>query len=252
MKPGSLPILTYHAIDSSGAVTATEPSRFADTLDALLGAGFRAIDLGRWIEANRPPVENGFAITFDDGLRSILGLADRLSRLEIPATIFLVANRIGLDNTWPGQRSNIPVARLLGRNDLETLAKLGFRFGSHGCTHLGFDRLSTRDLKNELIDSRDRIEQVIGSPCRLLAYPYGSTNPRVRTAASRVYDAACGTRLAYASASDHLYDLARLDAYYLRSPQAVDRLIAGRWNGRLAVRRALRAVRATVERVGLL
>jgi peptidoglycan/xylan/chitin deacetylase (PgdA/CDA1 family) len=111
------------------------------------------------------------------------------------------------------------------------------------------NQLNDRQLKNELIDSRDRIEQVIGSPCRLLAYPYGSTNPRVRIAASKVYDAAFGTRLAYASRFDDLHEIARIDAYYLRSDRAISHLIAGRWQGRLAVRRAMRAVRGTVERV---
>jgi hypothetical protein len=101
------------------------------------------------------------------------------------------------------------------------------------------------------MDSQNRIEQIIASPCRLLAYPYGSTNHRVRAAASKVYDGAFGTRLAYASSSDDRYDIPRLDAYYLRSPSAVGRLLTGRWHGRLAIRRAIRAVRGTVARVGL-
>jgi peptidoglycan/xylan/chitin deacetylase (PgdA/CDA1 family) len=246
MKSGSLPILTYHALDSSGAVTSTEPSRFVETIDTLLEAGFRAIDLGRWIEAGRPPVENGFALAFDDGMRSILGVADRLARLGIPATIFLIADRIGLDTRWPGQPSQIPTARLLGRADIQSLAGLGFRFGSHGCSHQRFTDLNVSQLKLELHDSRDRIEQLTGSSCRLLAYPYGSANRLVRAAASKVYDAAFGTRLAYAHARNHSFQIPRIDAYYLKSPTAVNRIISGKWQGRLAVRSLLRAVRSTV------
>jgi peptidoglycan/xylan/chitin deacetylase (PgdA/CDA1 family) len=247
MTPGALPILTFHAVDSSGAVTSTDPARFAETLDALLEAGFRAVDLGEWIEAGRPAVDRGFAMAFDDGLRSILGVADRLARLAIPATVFLVADRIGLDNAWPGQPSVIPRARLLGRSDLESLACLGFRFGSHGCSHLRFNKLASRALEEELTRSRDEIEQRVGSPCRLLAYPYGSAGARVRLAASKVYAAAFGTRLAYATSADDPFDLARIDAYYLRQGRALELLLAGRWQGRLAVRRALRAVRGTME-----
>ena len=250
MTPGALPILTYHAIDSSGAVTSTDPARFAETLDALLEAGFRAVDLGEWIEAGRPPVEDGFAVAFDDGLRSVLGVADRLARLAIHATVFLVADRIGLDNAWPGQPTWVPRARLLDRGDLGSLARLGFRFGSHGCTHARFDRCRTDSLENELARSRDVIEQGIGSPCRLLAYPYGAADARVRLAASKTYDAAFGTRLDYASSSDDPFDIARIDACYLRPRRALDRLIAGRWRGRLSVRRALRGARRTVESIG--
>lgn len=247
MTPGALPILTYHAIDSSRSVTATDPSTFAETLDALLEAGFRAIDLGEWIKLGRPPVDRGFALAFDDGLRSVLGVADRLARLAIPATVFLVADRIGLDNAWPGQLSGIPRARLLGRADLESLARLGFRFGSHGCCHERFTRFTSEKLEQEMIGSRDRIEQELGRPCPLLAYPCGVSDNQVRLAASKVYDAAFGTRLAYATSSDDRYDIARIDAFYLRSRPALQRLIAGRWQGRLALRRALRAFRGTVS-----
>lgn len=159
---GALPILTYHAIDSSRAVTSTDPARFAESLDALLAAGFRAVDLGESVNAGRPPVNRGFALVFDDGLRSVLGVADRLARLAVPATVFLLSARIGLDNAWPGQPGRIPTARLLGRADLESLARLGVRFGSHGRTHRRFDRLNSRELEDELIGSRDEIEQRVG------------------------------------------------------------------------------------------
>lgn len=248
--PGSLPILTYHAIDSSRAVTSTDPARFADTLDALLGAGFRAVDLCEWVDAGRPPIERGFALAFDDGLRSVLGVADRLARLAVPATVFLVSTRIGLDNAWPGQPRGIPTARLLGPSDLPSLARLGFRFGSHGRTHRRLDLLSDGELEEELARSRDEIEQMTGSRCHLLAYPYGTADARVRRMASKIYSAAFGTRLAYATALDNPFAIARIDAYYLRSPRALERLIAGRWQGRLAFRRALRAVRQGVEFAG--
>ena len=251
MTTSGLPILTYHAIDAGGAVTSTEPGRFAETLDALLGAGFRAVDLGEWIEAGRPAVDRGFALAFDDGLRSILGVADRLARLAVPATVFLVADRIGLDNAWPGQPSGVPRSRLLGRSDLESLARLGFRFGSHGRSHARFDRLTPQDLGDELVSSRDRIEQLVGRPCPLLAYPYGAADARVRAEARKVYDAAFGTRLAYASPADGPFDIARIDAYYLRPRAALELLTSGRWHGRLAVRRALRAVRGTVAAMSL-
>lgn len=245
--PGALPILTYHAIDSNRAVTSTDPVRFADTLDALLEAGFHAVDLGDWVDAGRPAVDQGFAIAFDDGLRSILGVADRLARLAVPATVFLLSDRIGLDNAWPGQPSGIPKARLLGRSDLESLARLGFRFGSHGRSHERLNGMEIRKLEAELTESRHKIEQMLGSRCHLLAYPYGSANARVRRLASRTYNAAFGTRLAYASPADDFFDVARIDAYYLRPARALERLIAGRWQGRLAFRRALRAVRGRMD-----
>jgi len=241
MMTAGLPILTYHAIDRAGAVTSTDPARFAETLAALRESGHRGVDLGDWIAAGRPALARAFAVCFDDGLASILGVADLLARHDVPATVFLVAGRIGADNAWPGQPSGIPRARLLDRSELEALADRGFRFGSHGRTHARLDRLTPDDLDRELRGSREAIEQAIGRPCRLLAYPYGASNARARKAAADVYDAAFGTRLAYGRAGDDRFDISRIDAYYLRSPRALGALISGRWHRRLAVRRALRS-----------
>ena len=215
-KANGLPILTYHAIDPSGAVTATDPARFAETLDALGESGHRAVDLGDWVAAGRPDLALSFAICFDDGLASILDVADLLVRHAIPATVFLVSDRIGRDNAWPGQPLGIPRARLLDRSELAALADRGFRFGSHGRTHARLDRLSAGELEDDLRGSRIEIEQALGRPCPLLAYPYGASNDRVRRGAAGVYDAAFGTRMAYGRAGEDRSDISRIDAYYLR------------------------------------
>ncbi len=246
MNPASLPILTYHAIDDSGAITATSPSWFAATIEALDGSGLRAIDLGEWVARGRPPAEGGYAIAFDDGLASILRVADVLSRRSIPATVFLVADRIGRDNAWPGQPRGIPRARLLDRAEILDLAARGFRFGSHGRTHARLDRMDRSEVAGELVGSRDRIEQVVGRPCPLLAYPHGASDARVRALAAGIYESAFGTRLSYASSGDDPHDIARIDAFYLRSPRSLASLAGGRWHPYLAVRRALRAARRAV------
>jgi peptidoglycan/xylan/chitin deacetylase (PgdA/CDA1 family) len=243
MNPGGLPILTYHAIDTTGGVTATDPSWFAETLDALREAGFRAVDLGDWIARGRPDVERGYALTFDDGLRSILNVAHVVTRHRIPATVFLVADRMGTDNDWPGQPSGVIREPLLSWSDAEALQKAGFRFAAHGLTHTRLDRCNEVELHEELRGARDAIDQRLGGMCRLFAYPYGVETARVRQAAAQYFDAAFGTRLDVASASEDPYRLSRIDAYYLRSRNSVDRLCSGRWRSWLTMRRTLREAR---------
>ena len=241
--PSSLPILSFHGIDRSGSITSTTPDRFAQIIDRLTAAGFRGVDLAGWIAQGRPPVDRGFAIAFDDGLASILDVVDLLTRRSSSATIFLVGDRIGGDNDWPGQPAWVPRARTLDRSEIGGLLDLGFGFGSHGRTHARLDRLEPPAIEAELVGSRDRIEQIVDRPCPLLAYPYGSQDARVRRLAAGVYEAAFGTRLGYASNRDHTMAIGRIDAFYLRSDRALDRLIEGRWRPHLAVRRNLRAAR---------
>jgi peptidoglycan/xylan/chitin deacetylase (PgdA/CDA1 family) len=239
-----LPILTYHALDASGGVLATDPSWFAETLAALAEAGFRCVDLADWVAAGRPPVGRGFALAFDDGLRSIARAADLLARHRFTATAFLVTGRMGLDNGWPGQPSWVPRSPLLDRSDLPSLRAAGFRFASHTRTHPRLDRLTTGDVEDELRGSRDDIEAMTGAPCRLLAYPYGLAPARARRLVARHFAAAFGTRLAYATPDEGVTCMSRIDAYYLRSSRALGHLLAGTWPRRLALRRAFRAAKA--------
>ena len=243
MRRIGLPILTYHAIDASGSVIATDRAWFAETLDALGEAGYCAVDLAEWVARGRPEVERGYALAFDDGLRSILDVADVLVRHRARATVFLVTGRMGTDNDWPGQPGGILRGPLLAWSDLAALAATGFGFAAHGQTHRRLDRCDDADLDRELRGSRDAIEQRLGRPCRLLAYPYGLATPRVRRAAMRHFDAAFGTRLDFATASDDPFQLSRVETYYLRSRRGLDRLLSGRGRHWLRRRRLLRAAR---------
>ncbi|HWE38640.1 MAG TPA: polysaccharide deacetylase family protein [Isosphaeraceae bacterium] len=242
----ALPILNYHAIDASGSVIATDPAHFAATMAALHGAGLRAIDLGDWIARGRPEVDRAFALTFDDGLASVARAADFLARYDWPATVFLVAGRMGLDNAWPDQPRSIPRSPLLAWSDLPALASAGLRFGAHTMSHLRLDRLDDARLEAELRDARKEIEDRLGTPCPLFAYPYGIAPARVRRAAARHYVAALGTRLDVASSEEDVFALPRVDAFYLRSRRTLRGLISGRWRGRLRLLRMLRTARAWV------
>lgn len=243
MSGPGLPILAYHALDGSGSVTATDPAWFAHTLRSLREAGFRAIDLAAWIADGRPALERAFALTFDDGLASIRLAAAQLDEYGWTATAFLVTGRMGLDNAWPGQPKGIPRERLLAWSELDDLGRAGVRFGAHTRTHPRLDRLAPDAIERELSGSRRDIEDQVGQPCPLLAYPYGVETPPIREAAARHFDGAFGTRLNYADVEQDAFALSRIDAFYLRSAQALGALISGRWRAKLRARRALRAAR---------
>lgn len=246
MESGGLPILTYHAFDARGGITATDPGWFAETLSVLTDAGFHAVDLETWIAQGRPAVERGFALTIDDGLRSILAVADLLVRYKAVATVFVVTDRVGFDNDWPGQPTWVGREPLLSWPDLESLATIGVRFAAHGRTHRSLDRCGPAELADELRGSRDALEQRLGRTCPLFAYPYGHSSSRVREAARSHFAAAFGTRLDLADREQDRFQLSRIDAYYLRSRRVLDRLTSGRLHGWLRLRRTLRQGRGAL------
>jgi peptidoglycan/xylan/chitin deacetylase (PgdA/CDA1 family) len=248
MSRGGLAVLTYHAIDATGSVLSTDPGWFAETLDALAGAGFRPVDLADWVARRMPDVDRGFALAFDDGLRSIQDVAPVLAQHRVPATVFLVTDRMGSDNDWPGQPRSIPRAPLLAWSDLGALAAAGFSFAAHGRTHRRLDECDDDALERELRGSRDAIEQRSGRPCRLLAYPYGLATRRVRLAAARHFDAAFGTRHDLATAAQDPFLLSRIETHYLRSRVDLERFLSDRSRSWLRRRRMLRAARGLVPR----
>lgn len=236
-----LPILMYHGLDASGSVIATDPHWFEATLRAFHQAGFRSVDLANWIAQGRPTLERAFAITFDDGLRSILPAAEVLHRFGFTATLFLVTDRMGGDNAWPGQPRGIARQPLLSWPEAIQLRDAGFRFGAHTRQHPRLDRLDDEAIRNELRESRQAIEERLGLPCRLFAYPYGIATARVRALASLEFSAAFGTRLDRANGQDDLWDLPRIDAYEIRSQRALSALIRGAEGPRFLARRISRA-----------
>ncbi len=251
MTRSGLPILMYHSIDTSGSVISTDPTWFAESLCALAESGYRTVDLDDWITNGRPEIARGFAITFDDGLRSIARTAGVLSRLGFTATVFLVSDRMGSDNAWPGQPGGIPRMRLLSWAEVSELALLGFRFAAHTRTHAWLDRLDQAKLEEELRGSREAIEDRLGVDCRLFAYPYGCASRRARSEVTRFFSAAFGTRLRRASRNDDLYDLSRIDSYECREIETFTSLISGREPRRFRYRRPVRAARLALTRLGL-
>ena len=80
-------------------------------------------------------------------------------------------------------------------DELRSLADDGIEIGSHTVSHPHLTRLDDATLRLELVDSRERVEDEIGRPCRFLAYPFGEEDGRVRRAARDAgYEAAFALR----------------------------------------------------------
>jgi peptidoglycan/xylan/chitin deacetylase (PgdA/CDA1 family) len=106
-------------------------------------------------------------ITFDDSNESDYTMAlPLLKRAGIKARFFLIAGRIGQ-------------AGYLSRQQIKALQEEGMTIGNHGMHHRQWSALNNRELEEEMIEARDRIEQVIGIPVSEAACPFGAYNRRV-------------------------------------------------------------------------
>jgi peptidoglycan/xylan/chitin deacetylase (PgdA/CDA1 family) len=152
-------------------------------------------------------------VTFDDAFRSAGTVFADLERLGVPVQIFVCTRYalVGAPLTIPELAGDDPEQlATMNWDELREQAARGVAIGSHAVSHPHLTTLSEGDLRRELNESKDEIEDRLGRPCEDLAYPYGEHDQRVRAAAR-----AAGYRRAYAlrgSRSD-AYAAPRLDLY---------------------------------------
>ena len=172
----SLSILMYHSIadeDEAGAHpyyrTATSPPVFAAQMGSLHQAGFSVIGLAEAIRRCSEPntVKSSVVITFDDGFRNFYTNAfPLLDRYGFTATMFLPTAHIG-DSTL-----SFKGKECLSWSEVRELQKHGISFGSHTVTHPQLHDCDAASIKQEIVDSKQTIEQKLGCAVQSFSYPY--------------------------------------------------------------------------------
>ncbi len=185
-------VLCYHAVSPSWeAPLSVTPSALEAQLSELVARGWRATTFTDAVL--RGPYPRTLAITFDDGLLSVLTQAEPiLRRLGIPATVFVPTAFMSEHQPlcWPGidhWLKTPSAAELQGMrwDDLRRLSDSGWEIGSHTCTHPMLTGLDDAAVHSELENSRLECERHLGVACTAIAYPYGDVNERVANAADR-------------------------------------------------------------------
>jgi peptidoglycan/xylan/chitin deacetylase (PgdA/CDA1 family) len=183
-RPHGASVLTYHDVtdDPSNPTEQVTPAALRAQLRAALHWGVRFVPLPDLCERvlRGEPVDGLAAITFDDALvgvyRSAVGV---LSDLDLPATVFVVSDRLGTEAPawYPGSD------RVMAVEELREVAAAGFDVQSHTRTHPDLPSLTGADLDRELAGSRAALSDLLGRDIDYLAYPFGHYDRHVRTAA---------------------------------------------------------------------
>lgn len=172
-------ILSYHKIGSPPAGWQswfyTPEQTFVAQLRSLATEGWQVIDLATFVrgidEPARLPARSAL-LTFDDAYRSFLHTAlPELNRLGLPAVMFVPTEFIGGRNTFDaGIESDEPVCSW---DDLRELERRGISVQSHAVSHRHFSDLAPAEQEDELHRSKTVLEDGLGKPVVIHAYPYG-------------------------------------------------------------------------------
>ena len=117
------------------------------------------------------------AITFDDGYRdNYENAAPILQRMNLPATFFVVSRFVGTDIV-PWWDEHLAVRQSwMSWEQVAGLHRAGFEVGSHTSSHVDLGQVPAEQAWPEIVQSRAELEERLGAPVTLFAYPYGDAN----------------------------------------------------------------------------
>lgn len=159
-------VLTYHSVGHRDHAMNVLPQAFTQQMQWLAGH-HRVISPTAAAKG-----ENGVAITFDDGYRdNLTNAAPVLSRLEIPATVFIVTGKLGamLDHD-----SDFDSSVLMTWDEVSEIESCGFEIGAHTVSHARLSTLQPEEQHFEILGSAEAITGHLGHNPDAFAYPYGS------------------------------------------------------------------------------
>lgn len=163
-------ILAYHSIsNNSQDFWAVSPSTFESEMQWLAERGYTGISLKEFYKNIKR--EKVFVLTFDDGYKDFFDTAmPILDKLNFSATIFIVPKLIGGVARW--RKGELQSVALLNWDEVHSALNVGHEIGSHGLSHLNLSGLSRGILEEEIVGSKDLIEENIKSPVVSFAYPF--------------------------------------------------------------------------------
>ncbi len=208
MSAGGTVYLMYHEIEVPGReVCQSEPgylryvvsaADFRKQMTLLQAGGLRGISVTQALERadNEGPA---VAITFDDGCETDwTRAAPSLQQAGFHATFYVVAGFLGRRGYLsPGQ--------------LRELAQAGFEIGCHSRTHAYLPGLSPQELRAEMAEAKERLEQLLGRRVDHFSCPGGRWSPRVAAMARAAgYHSVATSRISTNTPGSDRYRLSRV------------------------------------------
>jgi peptidoglycan/xylan/chitin deacetylase (PgdA/CDA1 family) len=187
------PVLMYHSVTpdrGDRSPWAVHVARFDQQMGWLRRRGFRGASMRELLGS--PPDGPGprlVGLTFDDGYADFASCAlPVLQRHGFSATAFVVAGRLGGENSWAGEAGKA----LLTADQVRLMAEAGVEIGSHGWRHQSLPSVTDADLAEEVVRSRGALQQASGQEVPGFCYPFGHHDGRVLASARAAgYDYVC-------------------------------------------------------------
>lgn len=177
-----IPVLLYHRVGYTTDALTIPPERLASDLAELKQNGYETISLnafedyldGKDVQLPANPI----LITFDDSYQDNYDNAfPILKQNDDIATFFIITGFVD------GNKDR------LTSQEIKEMYAAGMSFGSHTVSHTPLGQESQERARNELLLSKQFLENLLGTPITTIAYPEGSyTAETIRIATELGYN----------------------------------------------------------------
>jgi peptidoglycan/xylan/chitin deacetylase (PgdA/CDA1 family)/GT2 family glycosyltransferase len=182
------PILMYHAFarpderPSRWVVSARQLRRQLLVLRLLRRRVLSLDDLLGCLASGEPPPERAVVITIDDGYEDVHSVAAPIfRRAGVPVSVFVVTGPVGGENRWVGDAPPLVRRRIMDWQQIADLERCGASIGGHTRSHPDLRAVPAAQARDEIAGCRADLEEALGHPVTIFAYPYGRLDDGVRS-----------------------------------------------------------------------
>jgi len=167
----NIPILMYHHIGDKKNWLYVRPEIFRQQMDYLLEKGYTTVTLGEVVAALNSGTSlpaKPIVLTFDDGYRDFFTNAFPILReRNLKATVFVITQLVDGEDylTWEQLRE-------MKRSGLITI-------GDHTLSHKDLAALPEEEIRSQILDAKNILENNLGGKTEVFAYPYGDSSSKV-------------------------------------------------------------------------
>lgn len=164
-------ILAYHGVHPRHP-NCVHPDLFVKHVDWIKN-NFCVGSVDDLISGTSLSEEPMIAITFDDAYSSLMEHAlPVLVDSGIPAIVYAPVGYLGKRNEWDhwGAERLMPI---MSCEDIQKIHSWGFSIGSHTWNHIRLKNRDSATLNREVVDSKKKLEDLIGDSVNSFAYPHG-------------------------------------------------------------------------------
>ncbi len=216
--PVRVPILMYHSVSDQASPKFRElaipPQSFHEQMEYLKEHQYSTLtvpEFARMMKRGNLLGERPVLLTFDDGFADFYTNAfPVLHRLNFAATLYVSTAFVGNTSRWLKKEDEAQRA-MLNWEQLRKISAGGIECGAHGHTHAALDRLSRTAACDEIVHSKQVLEQELNREVSSFAYPFGYYSASIQNLVrSAGYSSACAVRYRPSSIHDDPFALARL------------------------------------------